>query len=71
MNLEELSREYCASGTACRVRAEERRRELHAARLNENGGHALRVRIMHLEDMAAATCSTAHFLTRYYDRTRS
>lgn len=71
MNLEELSRQYRDSGAACRVRAEALKRELHTARLNENGKHALRVRIMHLEDMATATLSTANFLARYYDRTRS
>lgn len=71
MNLEELSRQYRDSGMACRVRAEELKRELHTARLNENGKHTLRVRIMHLEDMATATLSTANFLARYYDRTRS
>lgn len=71
MNLEELSKQYRASGTACRVRAEQLRDELYTARLNEQSKHALRVRILHLEDMASATLSTANFLARYYDRTRS
>ena len=71
MNLEELSKQYRASGEACRVRAEALKHELRTARLNENGKRSLRVRIMHLEDMAASSTSTANFLARYYDLTRS
>lgn len=71
MNLTELSQQYHDSGMACRVRAAQLKDELRTARLNEHGKHELRVRIMHLEDMASATLSTANFLARYYDRTRS
>lgn len=71
MNLEELSRQYRDSGAACRARAKELKHELRTARLNENGKYALRTRIIHLEDMAASATSTANFLARYYDRTRS
>lgn len=68
MNLKELSVEYRASALACRRRADELRPELRAAGQDFQAGCALRLRIAHLEDMAAGAESIARFLAHYYGR---